>query len=197
MVRPFTDVIALATIILWPLIPLFWIPVHCLPRFFKQIGFFTYVLPVLLWPPVAYLIYSARDVLLRYTVDVPPAMNVTGWILLIAGIMLQLWTILLLTLPGIMGMPQVTRSVPGKMATTGPFSVIRHPTYLSHTLMFLGVFLVSGITAAGIIALLDMIVVNLFIIPLEERELLTRFGEAYEQYREQVPSRMLPWRRKR
>ena len=30
-----TDVLALAALLLWPAIPLFWVPVHCVPRFFR------------------------------------------------------------------------------------------------------------------------------------------------------------------
>ena len=49
------DMLALTALLLWPAIPLFWIPVHCVPRFFRSLGFFTYVLPLLTWLPVALL----------------------------------------------------------------------------------------------------------------------------------------------
>lgn len=190
-----TDGIALLAVIAWPVIPLFWIPVHCLPRFFKRIGFFTYLLPAVLWWPLVYVIYRHRDMVLQHTVSFPLALIIMGWVLFVAGLALQVWTLLLLTLPGITGVPEITSKVAGRIVTTGPFSIVRHPTYLSHTLLFLGVFLLTEVTAAGIIALLDVIVINTVIVPLEERELLARFGGEYEQYRKKVPSAVFPVKR--
>ena len=74
----------------------------------------------------------------------------------------------------------------------GPFSIVRHPTYLAHTLIFSGVFLITEVTSVGIITLLDFIIINTIIIPLEEKELLSRFGEDYEFYKKKVPSRFFP-----
>ena len=73
--------------------------------------------------------------------------------------------------------------------------MVRHPTYLSHTLMLLGVFLVTGVASTGVVTVLDVLVVNTMIIPLEERELAARFGEEYEEYRKRVPSQFLPGKR--
>lgn len=188
----FTDLFALVALLLWPAIPLFWIPVHCLPRFFRRLGFFTYILPFITWLPVALFTFELRDILLSYRIALPAIVHVVGALLLILGAALQTWTIVLLTLPGIMGMPEVTRVVPGRLVTTGPFAVIRHPTYLSHTLMLLGLFLWTGVTALGAVALFDALAVNSAVIPLEERELSERFGNEYEEYLRKVPSRFLP-----
>ncbi len=101
--------------------------------------------------------------------------------------MLQIWTARLLTLLGIMGLPEVSSKAEGGLVTEGAFSFVRHPTYLSHTLMFGGVFLLSGVIAVGVVTLLDLIIVNTVIIPLEEKELLIRFGEEYSRYKKNVP----------
>jgi protein-S-isoprenylcysteine O-methyltransferase Ste14 len=180
---------------LWPAVPLFWIPVHCRPGFFRRLGLATYLLPLVTWLPAAIMIYDQRSFLLGYTVEMPLAIKVVGFALLVPGVALQTWTILLLTGPGIMGMPEVTDKVEGRMVTTGPFSLVRHPTYLSHTMMLLGVFFLTGVTAVGIVALIDALVINIIVIPLEERELAVRFGSEYEEYRKRVPSRFLPWKR--
>ncbi len=190
----FTNIIALAAILLWPAIPLFWIPVHCIPRFFRRLGFFTYVLPFITWLPVALITYSLRDVLLSLRTNLPSIVQIIGALIFFLGASLQAWTLILLTLPVIMGMPEVTRSIPGRLVTTGPFAVVRHPTYLSHTLMFLGLFLWTGVAALGIVTLFDFFVVISALIPLEERELLRRYGNEYEIYRGKVTSRMLPLR---
>ncbi len=188
----FTELFALVALLLWPAIPLFWIPVHCLPRFFRRLGFFTYILPFITWLPVALLTFEMRDILLSYRIALPAIVNVLGALLLILGAGLQTWTIVLLTLPGIMGMPEVTKVVRGRLVTTGPFAVIRHPTYLSHSLMLLGLFLWTGVTALGAVTLFDALAVNSAVIPLEERELSERFGKEYDEYRRKVPFRFLP-----
>ena len=190
-----TDVIALAALLLWPAIPLFWVPVHCVPRFFRRLGFFTYVLPLVTWLPVALLTFEYRDFLLSYRTALPVAVKFVGGLLFISGAGLQAWTLILLTLPVIMGMPEVTRGMPGRLVTKGPFAVVRHPTYLSHTLMVLGLFLWTGVTALGVVTLIDALVVNSMVIPLEERELMERFEKEYEEYCQKVPSRFLPLRR--
>ena len=192
MTLSFTDLIALLAMILWPAIPLFWIPVHCLPNLFKRLGFFTYILPLITWLPPAFFIYHERAFLLRYQISLSLTVNAFGAVLLLLGMALQAWTLVLLRLPGIMGMPEVTSTVRGRMVTRGPFSVVRHPTYLSHTMMLVGAFLFTEVVATGIAALLDFIIIISIVIPLEERELLMRFGNEYEGYRQRVRSRFFP-----
>lgn len=72
------------------------------------------------------------------------------------------------------------------------FSVVRHPTYLAHTALFLGVFLFTGVIAVGIITLIDFILISVIITPLEDRELTTRFGREYEEYKKRVRWKFIP-----
>lgn len=194
--RNLTELIALLTIMIWPVIPLFWIPVHCFAGFFKKIGVMTYVMPFLIWPPVAYLIYLNRTFLLYYRLDMHNLVRIAGLIMLTAGTALQIWTGRLLTLWGLMGVPEVSAKSTGGLATDGAFSFVRHPTYLAHTLMLGGIFLFTGVVAIGIITLLDFAVINAIVIPLEERELLVRFGDEYVRYKKRVP-RYFPRLKKR
>lgn len=187
-----TDLLALTTIILWPVVPLFWIPVHGLSRIFRKLGLLTYIMPLITWLPLAYLIYQNSVSLLQFKIQLPAALNTIGIPLLVIGTLLHIWTGLLLGLWGLVGLPEISTKIKGELLKEGPFSVIRHPTYLAHTLMFSGVFLITEVIAVGIITLLDFILINLMIIPLEEKELLIRFGEDYRQYKKKVP-RFLPW----
>jgi protein-S-isoprenylcysteine O-methyltransferase Ste14 len=182
-----TDVLALATLVLWPIIPLFWILVHCATPFFRRIGRLTYIVFIAAWLPLAYLICSQRGFLLHYTILFPHLVNIVGIFLLSLGTSLHVWTGKLLTFEGLVGLPEISERITGTLVTKGPFSVVRHPTYLAHTLMFSGVFLMTGVVAVGIIAVLDCVAVNIFIIPLEERELSERFGEDYKEYKRGVP----------
>ena len=179
--------LALVTLIAWPVVPLFWIPVHLFPHFFRKIKLLTYIMPLFIWLPVACLTYQHRDFLLHYKINFHVIILASGVLLLTAGTALHIWTLKLLGLRGIIGMPEVYEKIPGRFVSTGAFSVVRHPTYLAHTMMLTGVFLATGVISAGIVAGVDFSVVNLIIIPLEEKELLNRFGEEYRDYRNKVP----------
>jgi len=181
-----TDLLALITLMVWPIVPLFWIPVHGFPRFFQNLGLMTYIMPVITWAPLAYVIYLYRDILLQFKIILPAAVLLSGILLLLAGTMLHVWTGLLLGLWGLIGLPEVSPKVKGSLITDGPFSIVRHPTYLAHTIMFLGVFLISGVIAVAVITFLDLVLINFVIIPLEDRELASRFGDDYKRYMERV-----------
>lgn len=181
------DLFALMTIILWPVIPLFWIPVHGLSRIFKSLGLLTYAIPLITWPLFAYFIYSKRTFFLSFKIDLPIILNISGIPLLVLGFLLHIWTGKLLGLWGLIGLPEISTRIKGKLVTKGPFSIVRHPTYFAHTLMFSGVFLITEVVAVGIITILDFFFIHILIIPLEEKELLNRFGEEYRLYRERVP----------
>ncbi len=182
-----SDLLALITIISWPIIPLFWIPVHLFSNFFRKIKFLLYLIPVVTWLPLAYLIYRNRAYLVQEKIEFPLILALTGWILLVSGSLLHLWTGKLLSLRVITGVPEISQEAEGKIVRTGAFSVVRHPTYLAHTLMFSGVFLICGVLSVGLITIVDFVVVHLFIIPLEEKELLQRFGTDYQLYKKKVP----------
>lgn len=179
--------IALITILLWPAIPLFWIPVHGCPRLFKRLGLFTYILPVIIWPPVAIALFLKREFLLSGGFVFPFVLTAAGLLTFAAGGLLQLWTGRLLSLVRITGMAEVSQKFESRLVVKGAFKYLRHPTYLSHTLMLAGLFLLTGYVSVGIVALLDFVLNYAIIIPLEERELLERFGDDYRQYMMKTP----------
>lgn len=192
-----SDFVALITIIIWPVVPLFWIPVHGLSKIFKKLGLLTYIMPLTTWLPLAYFIYSQRDFLLQFKTGFPMTINIIGIVLLITGTLLHIWTGKLLGFWGLLGLPEISAKVRSGLVTEGAFSVIRHPTYLAHTLMFIGIFLMTEVIAVGIVTLVDFVLVNVIIIPLEDRELLDRFGEEYKDYKKKVPGFFpLPVRKK-
>lgn len=182
-----SGLLALITIMVWPVVPLFWIPVHGFPKLFRRLGLLTYVAPLITWLPVACLIYIERSLLLSHKIVFPVAVVIAGIIFLIAGTLLHIWTGKLLSIWGLIGLPEISDAAKSRFVAEGAFSVVRHPTYLAHTMMFLGVFLITGVIALGIITIVDLLVINLVVIPLEERELLIRFGEDYRRYKEGVP----------
>lgn len=187
-----TKILALITIMVWPLIPLFWIPVHLRTGFFKRLGLMTYAMPLITWLPVAWVIYSHRNFLLQPKTEMHLLLRIAGIALLICGTSLHAWTARLLGIWGIIGVPEISAAIREDIISEGPFSIVRHPTYLAHTLMFSGVFLITGSVVVGIVAVLDFVLVNAAIIPLEERELFKRFGGEYAAYKKKVPARFFP-----
>jgi len=73
-----------------------------------------------------------------------------------------------------------------ELVTTGPYRVIRHPLYA----MGIGLFLAVGLMAASwfilLFALIVVASIRLVVVPLEERELEAKFGDAYRRYRERT-----------
>jgi protein-S-isoprenylcysteine O-methyltransferase Ste14 len=188
------DLLSIMTIVFWPVIPLFWIPVHFASSFFKKIGLMTYIIPLITWLPAAYLLYLNRAFLLKSRLDIPFSLHILGTLFFIAGTLLHIWTARLLGLRGIIGVPEISSTVKDHLVMEGPFSLVRHPTYVAHTFIFFGVFLITGTVSVGVIAIVDFIIVNAIVIPLEERELLSRFDEAYRLYKKNVPFSFFPLR---
>jgi len=182
------NTLALITIMIWPVIPLMWIPVHLATPFFRRLGRATYMMVAVLWSAAAYLIYINRDSILAHKLNLEFALSEAGMLLLIVGSLLHVWTAALLTFPGIIGVNEIATPQKSKLVEAGPFSVVRHPTYLAHTIMFLGIFLFTGYVSVAVLTVIDFLVVSLIIIPFEERELRLRFGAAYDDYMKRVPS---------
>ena len=77
----------------------------------------------------------------------------------------------------------------------GMFGVVRHPIYLGEILFFLG-FLMLSLSLAAAAAWVVAIAFLHFIAKYEEKLLLARFGDDYENYLREVPM-WLPRLRKR
>ena len=68
----------------------------------------------------------------------------------------------------------------------GVFGVVRHPIYLSEILLYLG-FVIMSLSLAAVFVWLGAIGFLHSISRYEERLLIRRFGEEYEQYMRDVP----------
>ena len=75
------------------------------------------------------------------------------------------------------------------------FNVIRHPIYLSEILLYLGLLMLSISLAAAVVWIIAIGFLH-YISLYEERLLLARFREEYEQYMREVPMWIpRPWNR--
>ncbi len=77
------------------------------------------------------------------------------------------------------------REQPG-VIKKGVFNVVRHPIYLSEILLYLGLLMLSISLAAAVVWVIAIGFLH-YISRHEERLLLARFGEDYEQYMREVP----------
>ena len=73
------------------------------------------------------------------------------------------------------------------LLTQGPYAFTRHPMYLSELVILLGWSLFYGSIPVLIAFFFAILLFNAVNLPLEERALETRFGEAYRQYKSLVP----------
>ncbi len=79
---------------------------------------------------------------------------------------------------------------PAPLAIRGPYRWVRHPLYLFSLVLFWAYPVVTADRLLFNLLWTCWVVVGTV---LEERDLVSRYGEAYESYRRQVPM-LLPWR---
>ena len=78
-----------------------------------------------------------------------------------------------------------TREEP-QVITTGVFSIVRHPIYLSSILLYLG-FILLSLSLLSVLVWFIIIIFYYQISRYEEKLLTQRFGSAYEEYMKKVP----------
>jgi protein-S-isoprenylcysteine O-methyltransferase Ste14 len=77
------------------------------------------------------------------------------------------------------------------LITSGVYSIVRHPLYLSGLLILVGTNIYFASSWAWVGVLLTLIVI-LIRVPIEERYLVKRFGQEYVDYQKRS-KRILPW----
>jgi protein-S-isoprenylcysteine O-methyltransferase Ste14 len=78
-----------------------------------------------------------------------------------------------------------------RLATSGMYSVVRHPLYLSGLCILAGTNIYFGSSWAWLGALAALIIISVRV-PIEERLLLERFGQEYIDYQKRTKA-ILPW----
>jgi protein-S-isoprenylcysteine O-methyltransferase Ste14 len=150
----------------------------------------TYFVVFLEWLPIGYVLYLWQSVILQYEIAVALPLRVLGGVLIVAGIVLHSWTAKILGIKATISYTEL-KPEPAETAesliTSGPFSVVRHPSYWAHTSILTGTFLVSGILAVGLITLIDLAITYFLTTELEDSELTERFGKQFLEYKKKVP----------
>jgi protein-S-isoprenylcysteine O-methyltransferase Ste14 len=191
--------LALMMVMMWPAIPMFLIELHFAINFWRKLGVWTYFAALLQWVPIAFVLYLLQGTLLYYEITLGTPFLVLGIILIAAGVVLHAWTAKLIGLKATIGYTELkpdVRSEESVLIKSGPFSVVRHPSYWAHTAIITGIFLITGTIAVAIIAVIDLVITYFITTSLEDRELVERFGNKYKEYQREVP-KFFPKLRKR
>jgi protein-S-isoprenylcysteine O-methyltransferase Ste14 len=184
------DEFALMMVMMWPFIPMFLIEIHYGINFWRRLGVWTYFVVFLEWLPIGYVLHLAQDMILQYEVVVALPLRVLGGVLIAAGIVLHAWTAKILGLKATISYTELRPETAKKadvFIISGPFSVVRHPSYWAHTSIISGTFLITGIIAVGMIAIIDLVITYFVTTELEDRELTERFGKKFLDYKKKVP----------
>ncbi len=173
---------------MWSIVTIALVLLPLFPNLWKKIGILTYLVFLAFWLPIAYLILLSQNLLLQIKMDFHIIVVFLGFILIMIGLMIHVWTAKLLGIKALIGY-NVVRPDNEKsgLITSSLFSIVRHPTYLAHTSLWLGFFLLTGFLSLMILTLLDFLITYFMIIPLEEKELIQRFRQEYIDYKKRVP----------
>lgn len=107
----------------------------------------------------------------------------SGLVFILLGLGLNLWAVNLLK-------KEKTavefHDTPQKLVVGGPFSLSRNPIYLGGVILLIGLAVFLGSMISFIFPVLLFLILNGFYIPVEEKRLLSIFGEEYQEYRYRV-----------
>ena len=81
----------------------------------------------------------------------------------------------------------------GRLATSGPYTYVRHPQYTGIFLAIFGEGVVHWPTVFSLTAFPIIIVAYVLLARREERQMLEKFGAEYREYREHVPMFFPHW----
>jgi methanethiol S-methyltransferase len=132
------------------------------------------------WRPVGGLIWDVQD----------PVGRVAFQGLLVVGLLIVLIATFLINHFDLFGLRQVWYYLRGKsyaplaFTTPGPYKVIRHPMYVGWLIAF---WATPTMTIAHLVFAAGMTIYILIAIWFEERDLVKYHGEAYAEYRRNVP----------
>ena len=68
------------------------------------------------------------------------------------------------------------------VTSAGPYRWIRHPLYTTGIALFVSLGLMASNWFILVMALIALVLIRVVVVPREEKELVTRFGSAYEVY---------------
>ncbi len=174
---------------------LFWFVVHPFVPFWRRVGYrWGFVVAYGQYAVILVALVLLRRTYLTIDFGANAVTIVLGVLFLVTGqIVLRGWR-RQLKMRTLYGWPELA---PGryqsKLLCEGIYARVRHPRYLQIILSLTGWALITNYLASYVMIAVGGVLLAL-LIPLEERELVARFGQAYEEYRRNVPALIPRWR---
>lgn len=170
-----------------PYLFIYWLLLHPLAPFWRRLGPTKTALvvhPVLLL--LAAAIFLCRDFLLSIHFGVSAPLVGLAVLSLAVSLYIDKLRGQRMSFHTLQGAPEFSREQPGELITTGIYSLIRHPRYVSG-FFGTGAFALFTSYLAVYVVWAAYIPIFSVLVLLEERELRARFGTAYEVYSRRVP----------
>jgi protein-S-isoprenylcysteine O-methyltransferase Ste14 len=113
-----------------------------------------------------------------------PLTTIAGWLLIIIGFLLRVWTTLYFYKQH---MKVISLRPQNTLITSGPFRFSRNPLYLGgNGFVFSGTALLLGSPGAVLLTILNILLLDRWMIPREEHQLERDFGSEWIRYRKRV-----------
>lgn len=187
--------IAFLVVVTGPGSAAFWFAIHPFATFWRRAGtVWAYIAGFGVYAVSAVVLFALSPALLSLDWGTNVFTIVPGVAFVAVAVVLRRQWRRHLTMPVLFGAPEVGAGSPGKLLTDGIYAYVRHPRYLEVILAFLGYSLVCNYPAAYGATVFTACEIAV-LIPLEERELAARFGDAYREYRRRVPAIVPRWGR--
>ena len=181
--------LALVAIVQIPGGLLYWIAIHPFVNFWKKVGYKWGLMTgfsVLLL--MATLMILLREPLLAIQFGTSLPLFSAGLMLLVFGGWIRHNRKKKLGFLALIGLPELApQTFPSSLLTQGIYGHIRHPRYVEYFVVVLSYAMISNYLAIYVTAVFTFLMIA-WIIPQEEQELASRFGEPYEAYRRSVPA---------
>jgi protein-S-isoprenylcysteine O-methyltransferase Ste14 len=189
-------VLGVVHVIVVPLGVLYWFIIHLGARSWRIWGparTYATVLPVLTMLGV--WLYHIRAQLLGVDLGANGILIGVGLTLWCLSTWLELKNLQQVSIATLIGIPELSQQHGGRLLRDGSYGIVRHPRYLSASIGLLATLLIVNYLGLYIVVL-SALPPGCLMLALEERELVDRFGTAYEEYKREVPQFIPRWRRR-
>ena len=138
-------------------------------------------------PPRYFIIFLLLTIGLHFIFPIKkiifPQYTYLGWLLIMFGIILNIWSDLLFKRKKTTVKPHKT---PSSLEISGPFRISRHPMYLGMAAILLGVSVMLGSLISFLFSIIFIIIMETKFISMEEKNLEKTFGKRYVDYKRKV-----------
>ena len=138
-------------------------------------------------PPTYFMILLVASIGLHFVLPILKfaysPYNYLGFILIIFGIAINLWTDSLFKKKSTTVKPHKT---PSSFIISGPFKLSRHPMYLGMVFILLGTAVFLSTLITFVFPIIFIIIIEGLFIPIEEKNMQKKFGKKYLEYKKQV-----------